>query len=171
MIPASASACCRVIAPAIVIGAMAPARQKGVITEFTLPRPNSGPGDITAGDDGAMWFVELSGRMDNHQPDGNRVARITMDGKVTEYPIPAEAGMPSPINIAVGPDRNIWFTKGPMVVRVTRDGTMTPFRLPGDNAGGTGLTSGSDRQPPTRLGRTLWVAEGGANALAALAFK
>jgi streptogramin lyase len=94
-----------------------------------------------------------------------------MDGRITEYPIPAEAGMPSPINIAVGPDRNIWFTKGPMVVRVTRDGTMTPFRLPGDNAGGTGLTSGSDRQPPARLTNKLWVAESGANTIAALNFK
>jgi virginiamycin B lyase len=144
---------------------------KGVITEFALPRPNSGPGDITAGDDGAMWFVELTGRMDNRQPDGNRVGRITMDGTITEFPIPAAAGTPSPINIAVGPDRNIWFTKGPMLVRVTRDGTMTPFPLTGPSAGGTGLTAGSDRQPPTRLTDTLWVAESGANKLAAMAFK
>jgi virginiamycin B lyase len=144
---------------------------QGQITEFDLPRPNSGPGDITAGDDGAMWFVELSGRMDNRQPDGNRVARITMEGKVTEYPIPAEAGAASPINIAVGPDRNIWFTKGPMVVRVTRDGTMTPFPLPGANAGGSGLTAGSDRQPPKRLSNRLWVAQSGANKLAFLSFR
>lgn len=144
---------------------------EGRITEFDLPRPNSGPGDITAGDDGAMWFVELSGRMDNRQPDGNRVGRMTMDGKVTEYPIPAEAGSTSPINIAVGPDRNVWFTKGPMVVLVTRDGTMTPFPLPGPNAGGTGLTAGSDRQTPKRLSNRLWVAESGANKLAFLSFK
>jgi streptogramin lyase len=144
---------------------------KGVITEFDLPRPNSGPGDITAGDDGAMWFLELSGRMDNRQPDGNRVGRIGMDGKITEFAIPAEAGMPSPINIAVGPDRNIWLTKGPMLVRVMRDGTMTPFPLPGTNPGGTGLTAGSDRQPPARLTNKLWVAESGANRIAALNFK
>ena len=48
--------------------------------------------------------------MDGRKPDGNRVGRITMDGKVTEFPIPSQTG--SPINIAVGPDRNIWFTKG-----------------------------------------------------------
>ena len=39
-----------------------PHHAAGVITEFTLPRPNSGPGDITAGADGNMWFVELPGR-------------------------------------------------------------------------------------------------------------
>ena len=144
---------------------------QGAITEFDLPRPNAGPGDITAGDDGSMWFVELSGRMDNRQPDGNRVGRIAMDGKVTEFQIPAEAGMPSPINIAVGPDRNIWFTKGPVLVRVTREGTMTPFPLTGANAGGTGLSAGSDRQPPRRLTNRLWIAESQGNRIAVLSFK
>ena len=71
------------------------------MTEFDLPRPNSGPGDITAGADGHMWFVELNGRMDDRVVDGNRVARITLDGKITEFPIPSQGG--SPINIAVGP--------------------------------------------------------------------
>jgi len=118
-----------------------------------------------------MWFVELSGRMDNRQPDGNRVGRITMDGKVSEFQIPAEAGTPSPINIAVGPDRNIWFTKGPVLVRVTRDGTMTPFPLTGANAGGTGLTAGSDRQPPKRLTNRLGIAEAQGNRIAFRAFK
>ena len=56
----------------------------GAFTEFELPRPNSGPGDITAGADGAMWFVELAGRMDGRQPDGNRVGRITLDGAYLE---------------------------------------------------------------------------------------
>ena len=89
------------------IGRITPA---GVITEFPLPRPNSGPGDITAGADGHMWFVELSGTMDGRKPDGNRVGRITLQGEVTEFPMATQTG--SPINIAVGPDRNIWFTRG-----------------------------------------------------------
>jgi virginiamycin B lyase len=118
-----------------------------------------------------MWFLELSGRMDNRQPDGNRVGRITMDGKITEFPIPIAAATPSPINIAVGPDRNVWFTKGAMVVRVTRDGSMTPVPLGGANAGGTGLTAGSDRQPPKRLANRLWIAQSGANRISFLNFK
>ena len=103
---------------------------QGVITEFPLPRPNSGPGDITAGADGNMWFVELAGTMDGRKPDGNRVGRITMSGVVTEFPIPSQTG--SPINIAVGPDRNVWFTKGGIVGRVTPDGV--DHRVPAADA-------------------------------------
>ena len=51
-----------------------------------------------------------------------------MDGKVTEFPIPSQTG--SPINIAVGPDRNIWFTKGGVLGRVTPDGVITEFPMP-----------------------------------------
>jgi len=148
------------------IGRITPA---GVITEFPLPRPNAGPGDITAGDDGNMWFVELSGRMDNLTPDGNRVGRITMSGVITEFQIPTAGA--SPINIAVGPDRNVWFTKGAVLGRVTRDGVITEFPLPGTNAAATGLTAGSDRQPPTRLGNRLWFTQSGGNRIAYLEFK
>ena len=66
--------------------------------------------------------------MDGRQPDGNRVGRITMDGKITEFPIPSATG--SPINIAVGPDRNIWFTKRARLGRVTPDGAITEFPIP-----------------------------------------
>jgi virginiamycin B lyase len=141
---------------------------QGVITEFPLPRANSGPGDITAGADGHMWFVELAGTMDGRKPDGNRVGRITMSGVVTEFPIPSQTG--SPINIAVGPDRNIWFTKGGIVGRVTPDGVITEFPLPATNVGATGLTAGSDRQPPNRLSNRLWVAESAGNKIAFLNF-
>jgi virginiamycin B lyase len=142
---------------------------QGVITEFPLPRPNSGPGDITAGADGNMWFVELAGTIDARKPDGNRVGRITMAGEITEFPIPSQTG--SPINVAVGPDRNVWFTKGSLVGRVTPDGAITEFPLKTSNAGATGLTAGSDRQPPTRLSNRLWIAESAANSLGFLSFK
>jgi virginiamycin B lyase len=142
---------------------------QGRITEFPLPRPNSGPGDITAGADGHMWFVELAGRMDGVTPDGNRVGRITMDGTITEFPIPSQTG--SPINVAVGPDRHIWFTKGTLVGRVTPEGAITEFPLGAGNTGATGLTAGSDRQPPARLANRLWFTLSGANKLGYLEFK
>ena len=140
----------------------------GTVTEFDLPRPNSGPGDITAGADGNMWFVELNGRMDDRVVDGNRVGRITLDGKVTEFPIPSKTG--SPINIAVGPDRNIWFTKAGKLGRVMPDGTITEFDLPSPGAGPTGLTAGSDRRPPDYLIDKLWFTESAGNKLAFLSF-
>jgi virginiamycin B lyase len=91
-----------------------------------------------------------------------------MDGKVTEYPIPSQTG--SPINIAVGPDSNIWFTKGGIVGRVTPAGVITEFPMP-QGVSGTGLSAGSDRQPPRRLANRLWVAASGGNRLAYLQFK
>ncbi len=139
----------------------------GEITEFTLPRPNSGPGDITAGADGAMWFVELSGNMDGMQADGARVGRITMEGKVTEFEMPGKS--PSPINIAVGPDRNIWYTRGSKVGRVLPNGEISEFEL-GEGARGSGLSAGSDRQPPARLVNRLYVADSGGNRILWLEF-
>lgn len=140
---------------------------QGEITEFTLPRPDSGPGDITAGADGAMWFVQLSGTMDGVQVDGGRIGRITMDGRITEFALPTRT--PSPINIAVGPDRNIWYTQGSWVGRVTPDGRITEFPL-GEGSRGAGLSAGSDRQPPGRLVNRLYVADGGGNRIAWLEF-
>jgi virginiamycin B lyase len=148
------------------IGRMTP---DGAVTEFTLPRPNSGPGDITAGADGNMWFLELAGRMDGRTPDGNRVARITMDGTIKEFPIPSQTG--SPINITVGPDRNIWFTKGGLLGTATHEGTVIELALVAADAGLTGLTAGSDRRPVNRLANRLWFAESAANKIGYLTFR
>jgi virginiamycin B lyase len=140
---------------------------QGEITEFVLPRPASGPGDITAGADDAMWFLQLSGTMDGLQVDGGRIGRITMDGVITEYELPARS--PSPINITVGPDRNIWYTRGGAVGRVTPDGRIVEYPL-GEGARGSGLSAGSDRQPPGRLVNRLYVADSGGNRIAWLEF-
>jgi virginiamycin B lyase len=140
---------------------------QGEITEFVLPRPNLGPGDITAGADGAMWFVELSGNMDGVQANGARVGRITMDGRITEFDMPGKS--PSPTNIAVGPDRNVWYTRGSKVGRVLADGQITELEL-GEGARGVGLSAGSDRQPPTKLVNRLYVADGGGNRIVWLEF-
>jgi virginiamycin B lyase len=115
-----------------------------------------------------MWFVELNGTIDGRVVAGNRVGRITMRGEITEFDIPSPNG--SPTNVAVGPDRNVWYTKGAVLGRVTPDGTITEFPLPA-NARGVGLTAGSDRQPPTRIGNRLWYADGNGNKVSYLAFE
>jgi hypothetical protein len=51
------------------------------------------------------------------------------------------------------------------------DGAITEFPLPAPNAGATGLTAGSDRQPPNRLCNRLWVTASGRNAIVFLSFK
>lgn len=129
----------------------------GVITEYPLPRTNAGPGDITAGADGALWFVELSGGMDGLVTDGNRIGRITSSGVITEFPMPSVS--PSAVNLAVGPDRNIWYTQGSRLGRVTVDGKVTEFPL-GEGVRGVGISAGSDREPPTRLVNRLYFADG-----------
>lgn len=91
---------------------------EGVVTEFEMPRRFSGPRAITAGPDRAMWFT-TSGR------DGmESIARISMNGQISEYRIPRYAdegagfaydllphvtGVPQ--GIALGADGNIWFTE------------------------------------------------------------
>lgn len=140
---------------------------RGEITEYELPRPNSGPADITAGADGAMWFVELSGGMDGLRTDGNRVGRITMDGRITEYAMPA--GTDSPINIAVGPDRLPWYTRGRSLGRVNADGTIEEFPL-AEGTRAVGLSAGADREPPLRLGDRLWFADGAGGRICYLQF-
>lgn len=129
----------------------------GVVTEFDMPRPNSGPGDITTGPDGNLWLVELGGVMDGIAVDGNRIARVTPDGAITEFPIPSAGG--TPINIAAGPDGNVWYSKGAAVGRVTMQGEITEFPLADGPARATGLTAGSDREPPDRLFNRLYVAD------------
>jgi acid phosphatase type 7 len=147
------------------IGRITPA---GKITEFAMPRANSGPGDITAGADGALWFVELSGGMDGFTTDGNRVGRITVSGAITEFAMPGTQTV-SAINIAVGPDRNTWYTRGATLARVTPSGEITEFPL-GAAARAVGLSAGSDREPPRRLVNRLWFADGGQNQISYLPF-
>lgn len=140
----------------------------GKITEFDLPRKNAGPGDITAGADGALWFLELAGSMDNFQTDGNKVARITVTGDITEFDIPSEG--PSAINLAVGPDNNIWFTKGGSLWRVTPNGEMKEFPVT-QPARTVGVSAGSDRQPPEKLVNRLWYTEPQGNKIGYLIFE
>lgn len=142
----------------------------GEVTEFPMPRPNSGPGDITAGADGNLWLVELGGVMDGLAVDGNRVARVTPAGEITEFAIPSAGG--TPINIAAGPDGNVWYTKGTAIGRVTMQGEITEFALPPGQAPAraTGISAGSDRQPPDRLVNRLYVTDPANNRLLYLTF-
>ncbi len=91
-----------------------------------------------------------------------------MEGEVTELEIPA--GGPSPINIAVGPDRNVWFTKGATLTRVTGAGEFKAYTVPGDSVRTVGLSAGSDREPPDRLANRLWFTDPAGNRIGYLQF-
>lgn len=65
-------------------------------TIYKLP-PQTAPGEIALGSDGALWFTESTG-----------VGRITPDGKVIEFGLPANFGGAG--SITLGRDGAMWFT-------------------------------------------------------------
>jgi virginiamycin B lyase len=105
------------------------------ITEFPLPHGQT-PRGIVAGPDGAMWFTESLG-----------IGRMTTAGELTEFPLPNDNGSGMPYQIAVGPDRNLWFveeTSGDgRIGRLTPAGQLTEFATPG-MVGLQWITAGRD---------------------------
>jgi virginiamycin B lyase len=79
-----------------MIGRVTPA---GTITLFPLST-NGIPVGSTAGPNGALWFVER---------EANRIGRIIVARRVTEYPVPT--GDSGPDDITAAPDGALWFTE------------------------------------------------------------
>lgn len=107
------------------------------IAEYPLSKGVGEARGIVTGPDGAMWFTESTG-----------IGRLTLSGKLTEYPLPQGNGSGMPYQIAVGPDHNIWFVEympegDGRIGRLTTDGRLTEFRTP--NMGGLQwITAGPD---------------------------
>jgi streptogramin lyase len=82
-----------------------------------------------------MWFTEFT---------GNKVGRISMDGKVTEYPIPTAGSVP--VGIAPGPDGAVWFTErsGNKIGRISMEGLITEYPVPMTESTPVGITAGPD---------------------------
>ena len=105
---------------------------------FPVPQPNNccgGPGAITAGPDGNIWFAgDLGGQW--------VVGRMTPQGAFAQYPLDGE-----PKGITVGQDGNLWVvTQRPDdVVQITTGGTVDAFTMPPtnpqDNCVGLGANS------------------------------
>jgi virginiamycin B lyase len=96
----------------------------GITTMFAVPTPHSSPNGITQGPDGNLWFTEWG--TGSH----GAIGRITTDGKITEYPLPAPSYASG---IAMGPDGNLWFCESIVskIGRITPKGVLTEFALPG----------------------------------------
>ena len=80
------------------------------IAEYPVPTSSAGPGPVTAGSDGNLWFAE---------EQANKIAKISTSGTVTEYPIPTSNAVI--IGITAGPDGNLWFTEA----RANKIGSIT----------------------------------------------
>ena len=90
---------------------------KGQITSYELSE-GAFPTDIVSGPDGALWITEAH---------GDRIARVTTTGDVTEYPIPTAGAFAS--DITVGSDGALWFTEssGDKIGRITTKGEVTEY--------------------------------------------
>ena len=122
------------------------------LAQYSLPSANTYLGSMVSGPDGNVWLLEF---------DANKVARVTMSGAITEFPVPtAGAG---PYLIARGPDGNLWFTEINFntIARITPAGVITEFPLSAPLAtaqlGLGGITTGPDGN--------LWFIHGGANVI------
>jgi streptogramin lyase len=107
------------------------------ISEFPIPTAKSGPGWITAGSDGNMWFTEQ---------EASKIGRITPSGTISEFPVPPYVLSPGvsqpdpPGTITAGPDGNLWFSTGLRIGRMTPSGTISEFR----GAGSSQVAAGPD---------------------------
>lgn len=71
---------------------------------------------ITAGPDGALWFLG---------PETNTIGRITTTGEMTQYVVPNANTYLN--DIASGPDGALWFTAASAIGRITTAGLITEF--------------------------------------------
>jgi len=118
------------------------------VSEFTIPTAVSGPAEITAGPDGALWFTEAN---------GNNIGRITTTGTFTEFTVPTAGSVPA--GITAGSDGALWFTenRGNKIGRITTTGTFTEFTIPTGSSFSMSITAGPDDN--------LWFAENGGNKI------
>ena len=105
-------------------------RSRSVAAIYTGPSI-SGPMCITAGPDGALWFINWG---------ADSIGRITTAGVTTNYSqginCPAEAHWAEPADIAAGPDGALWYTDrgADSIGRITTAGVVTIYT-------GTGISS------------------------------
>jgi virginiamycin B lyase len=84
----------------------------GKVTRFRRGlAPDGSPFGITAGPDGAMWFV-----------DGTHLGRITMAGGISEFDIGEDV-----TSVAAGADGNVWFLVENGVGRIDPSGAGATF--------------------------------------------
>lgn len=112
--------------------------QTVTITEYPIPTADSGPGHITPGPDGALWFTEEG---------ANQIERLDpKTGTITRYPLGRGT---YPVDITAGPGRDLWFTH--------REGEATGWI---DSIGRLNSASGKItwyRLPPApNVGRVAW---------------
>ncbi len=131
------------------IGAINPGNISAGITQYPIPTANSGPGPITAGPDGNIWFFEESADQFGFiNPTTDHITEIPLLGSAT----PGVDGM------TAGPNGTIWFTENGTsqvgeISTSTDQVTLFPTITPG--AEPYGIVEGPDGN--------MWFTEAGTN--------
>jgi hypothetical protein len=133
--------------------------------EGVVGRPRS----ITAGPDGALWFITGSA--------SGQIGRITTAGALTTFPIPNSfVNMNGLDALTPGPDDALWFTgnNSDSIGRVTTSGAVQIFVVPGVNRPGD-IVAGPDGAvwftQATTLGRITIGTIGYADAVVGRGFE
>ncbi len=112
------------------------------ITEYQLAS-FANPIGIIAGPDGNIWFVESGAA-------GGKVARLTPQFDLTEFPTPTQITPPErtsgPVELTIGPDGLIWIAEAmaSKIASVTLDGHITEYDVPTPDSFPCGLVTGPD---------------------------
>jgi len=108
------------------------------ISEFPTTS-GTNPTGITAGSDGALWYME---------PLSNAIGRITTSGSVTDFPIPSANSFNNTSEgwITSGPDGALWFTEpnNDNIGRITTAGVVSEFPITTTDSVPTGIAAGAD---------------------------
>lgn len=119
----------------------------GDVVEIPIPNGPSNPQDLVIGPDGNLWFTEY---------DAGAIGRLTMQGQFARFSVPVPplegvlqprlAARSRPLNIAVGPDGNLWFTDEGLnkIGRITTGGVIDTFPIPTADSGPAGIAAGGD---------------------------
>jgi len=128
------------------------------VTMYPLPASGTGPGSITVGPDGALWFTEVP-----VNTGGNaKIGRITTGEAVSEYPLVARSAQ----SIVTGPDGALWFVEqnaayNLVIGRMTTAGATSDYTYSGSPSAITtgpdgalwfvGLNIGDEQNPVGRI--------------------
>ena len=142
---------------------------RGDITEFELPQRQGAqcgylcPYGIASASDGALWFTESQ----LSPGGGNRIGRLTTDGKLTEYEIPTLNAVPTCI-VAVGDRIYACESRAGKLAEVTMTGRITEHSVPGaaEGAAPVAAAAGSGGSVWFLVGKQFPGAAGGGQQLA-----
>jgi virginiamycin B lyase len=111
------------------------------VAEFPLPTADAGPGGITAGPDGNLWFTEFNGsQIGMINPTTHAIAEFTVSAVGYQ-------GLQRLRDITTGPDGNLWFTEvAPSLIGMINPTThaIAEFPTPTANSYPTDITTGPD---------------------------